>query len=200
MSTTHTHTHTHTMQRAVTLRVISAGELRVRPLQLLHHSCCTSRHSMRLSPARSCPPLSADRWRVVSYFKRAVPYKESEAFTMPPKVPAGAAAAAAAEDDDHESSSSEDEKGEAGKENKQSKLERKSRKAVAKLGLKPITGVTRVTLRRQKSYQVRVLCVRPSRALSSPSPPAAPTIALTHSRSSSSLRPTFLNPPSATPM
>ena len=132
---------------------------------------------------------------MVSYFKRAVPYKESEAFTMPPKVPAGAAAAAAAEDDDHESSSSEDEKGEAGKENKQSKLERKSRKAVAKLGLKPITGVTRVTLRRQKSYQVRVLCVRPS-----PSPPAAPTIALTHSRSSSSLRPTFLNPPSATPM
>ena len=79
---------------------------------------------------------------------------------MPPKVPAGAAAAAAAEDDDHESSSSEDEKGEAGKENKQSKLERKSRKAVAKLGLKPITGVTRVTLRRQKSYQVRSVLAR----------------------------------------
>jgi hypothetical protein len=73
---------------------------------------------------------------------------------MPPKVPAGAAAAAAAEDES--SSSSEDEKGEAGTQSKQSKLERKSRKAVAKLGLKPITGVTRVTLRRQKSYQVRL--------------------------------------------
>ena len=79
---------------------------------------------------------------------------DDEAFYMPPKVPAGAAAAAAAEDES--SSSSEDEKGEAGTQSKQSKLERKSRKAVAKLGLKPITGVTRVTLRRQKSYQVRL--------------------------------------------
>ena len=77
---------------------------------------------------------------------------------MPPKVPAGAAAAAAAEDDS--SSSSDDEKGEAGAQSKQSKLERKSRKAVAKLGLKPITGVLRVTLRRQKSYQVRSVLAR----------------------------------------
>ena len=80
-----------------------------------------------------------------------------EAFSMPPKVRAGAAAAAAVEDES--SSSSEDEKGEAGTQSKQSKLERKSRKAVAKLGLKPITGITRVTLRRQKSYQVRMCCI-----------------------------------------
>ena len=113
---------------------------------------------------------------------------------MPPKVPAGAAAAAAAEDDDHESSSSEDEKGEAGKENKQSKLERKSRKAVAKLGLKPITGVLRVTLRRQKSYQVcftAYFLVRPSLRRVFP---------LTLSFSSSSLPPTSINHPSATRM
>jgi hypothetical protein len=85
-------------------------------------------------------------------------WRHKVSFTMPPKVPAGAAAAAAAEDES--SSSSEDEKGEAGTQSKQSKLERKSRKAVAKLGLKPITGVTRVTLRRQKSYQVSPRFVR----------------------------------------
>jgi hypothetical protein len=113
---------------------------------------------------------------------------------MPPKVPAGAAAAAAAEDDS--SSSSDDEKGEAGAQSKQSKLERKSRKAVAKLGLKPITGVLRVTLRRQKSYQVffcftAYFLVRPSLRL---------VIPLTSSFSSSSLPPTSINHPSATRM
>lgn len=37
--------------------------------------------------------------------------------------------------------------------NKQSKNEKKSRKAVQKLGLKPVTGITRVTLKKGK--QVR---------------------------------------------
>ena len=111
---------------------------------------------------------------------------------MPPKLTAGAAAAAAAEDDS--SSSSDDEKGEAGAQSKQSKLERKSRKAVAKLGLKPITGVLRVTLRRQKSYQVcftAYFLVRPSLRRVFP---------LTLSFSSSSLPPTSINHPSATRM
>jgi nascent polypeptide-associated complex subunit alpha len=34
--------------------------------------------------------------------------------------------------------------------NKQSKNEKKSRKAVQKLGLKPVTGITRVTLKKGK--------------------------------------------------
>jgi hypothetical protein len=115
---------------------------------------------------------------------------------MPPKVPAGAAAAAAAEDES--SSSSEDEKGEAGTQSKQSKLERKSRKAVAKLGLKPITGVTRVTLRRQKSYQVSRASVFLAHGYVQFSSSA--TISLTLSHSSSSLPPTSINPLSVTPM
>ena len=36
--------------------------------------------------------------------------------------------------------------------NKQSKNEKKSRKAVQKLGLKPVTGITRVTLKKGKQY------------------------------------------------
>jgi nascent polypeptide-associated complex subunit alpha len=41
--------------------------------------------------------------------------------------------------------------------NKQSKNEKKSRKAVQKLGLKPVTGITRVTLKKGKQVRVKQL-------------------------------------------
>jgi nascent polypeptide-associated complex subunit alpha len=44
---------------------------------------------------------------------------------------------------DHESQEEEDSKG-------QTRTEKKARKAMAKLGLKPVPGVTRVTMRRSK--------------------------------------------------
>ncbi|CAH2053906.1 unnamed protein product [Thlaspi arvense] len=64
------------------------------------------------------------------------------------------------EDDDDEDDSDDDDKdddeeegqdGEAGSRSKQSRSEKKSRKAMLKLGMKPITGVSRVTVKKSKN-------------------------------------------------
>lgn len=47
--------------------------------------------------------------------------------------------------------------GEAGAGGKHSRSEKKSRKAMAKLGLKPVTGVVRVTVRKSKAVCVASL-------------------------------------------
>jgi len=44
--------------------------------------------------------------------------------------------------------------GEAGGKSKQSRSEKKSRKAMLKLGMKPITGVSRVTVKKSKNVCV----------------------------------------------
>ena len=38
---------------------------------------------------------------------------------------------------------------------KQSRSEKKSRKAMQKLGMKPVTGVTRVTIKKSKNVSIR---------------------------------------------
>ncbi|XP_010453488.1 PREDICTED: nascent polypeptide-associated complex subunit alpha-like protein 3 [Camelina sativa] len=60
------------------------------------------------------------------------------------------------EDDDDEDDSDDDDEaeehdGEAGSRSKQSRSEKKSRKAMLKLGMKPITGVSRVTVKKSKN-------------------------------------------------
>ncbi|ESQ41340.1 hypothetical protein EUTSA_v10014708mg [Eutrema salsugineum] len=61
------------------------------------------------------------------------------------------------EDDDDEDDSDDDDEaeaghdGEAGGRSKQSRSEKKSRKAMLKLGMKPITGVSRVTIKKSKN-------------------------------------------------
>ncbi|KAF8049811.1 hypothetical protein N665_2115s0011 [Sinapis alba] len=54
------------------------------------------------------------------------------------------------EDDDDEAEGHDDD-GEAGGRSKQSRSEKKSRKAMLKLGMKPITGVSRVTIKKSKN-------------------------------------------------
>jgi nascent polypeptide-associated complex subunit alpha len=47
--------------------------------------------------------------------------------------------------------------GEEGKgRGKQSRSEKKSRKAMQKLGMKPITGITRVTVKKSKNVRVKL--------------------------------------------
>ncbi|CAL9220530.1 unnamed protein product [Arabidopsis halleri] len=62
------------------------------------------------------------------------------------------------DDDDNEDDDSDDDDddaealdGEAGGKSKQSRSEKKSRKAMLKLGMKPITGVSRVTVKKSKN-------------------------------------------------
>ncbi|KAF8075689.1 hypothetical protein N665_1072s0016 [Sinapis alba] len=62
------------------------------------------------------------------------------------------------DDDDNDEDDSEDDDddaegqdGEAGGKSKQSRSEKKSRKAMLKLGMKPITGVSRVTVKKSKN-------------------------------------------------
>ncbi|KAG2489233.1 hypothetical protein HYH03_012255 [Edaphochlamys debaryana] len=54
------------------------------------------------------------------------------------------------EDEDDEDLDEGDEEGGAGR-GKQSRSEKKSRKAMQKLGMKPVTGVTRVTIKKSKN-------------------------------------------------
>jgi nascent polypeptide-associated complex subunit alpha len=65
-------------------------------------------------------------------------------------------AAKAAEDHDEDDSSSSDDDNDAqadgdGSRGKQSKMEKKSRKAMAKLGMKPVSGITRATIKKSKA-------------------------------------------------
>ncbi|KAF8100111.1 hypothetical protein N665_0231s0049 [Sinapis alba] len=53
--------------------------------------------------------------------------------------------------DDDDDKDDDDAEGEAGGKSKQSRSEKKSRKAMLKLGMKPITGVTRVTVKKSKN-------------------------------------------------
>jgi len=55
------------------------------------------------------------------------------------------------EDDDEEVSSEDSDVGEEGGRGKQSRSEKKSRKAMQKLGMKPVPGVTRVTIKKSKN-------------------------------------------------
>ena len=48
--------------------------------------------------------------------------------------------------------------GEAGGKSKQSRSEKKSRKAMLKLGMKPITGVSRVTVKKSKNVSLLLFC------------------------------------------
>uniref|UniRef100_A0A1J3FVZ7 Nascent polypeptide-associated complex subunit alpha-like protein 1 n=1 Tax=Noccaea caerulescens TaxID=107243 RepID=A0A1J3FVZ7_NOCCA len=55
------------------------------------------------------------------------------------------------EDDSDDDDDAEGQDGEAGSRSKQSRSEKKSRKAMLKLGMKPITGVSRVTVKKSKN-------------------------------------------------
>ncbi|ESQ48789.1 hypothetical protein EUTSA_v10021544mg [Eutrema salsugineum] len=55
------------------------------------------------------------------------------------------------EDDDKDDDEAEGQDGEGGGKSKQSRSEKKSRKAMLKLGMKPITGVSRVTVKKSKN-------------------------------------------------
>uniref|UniRef100_A0A1J3HUH5 Nascent polypeptide-associated complex subunit alpha-like protein 1 n=1 Tax=Noccaea caerulescens TaxID=107243 RepID=A0A1J3HUH5_NOCCA len=55
------------------------------------------------------------------------------------------------EDDSDDDDDAEGQDGEAGGRSKQSRSEKKSRKAMLKLGMKPITGVSRVTVKKSKN-------------------------------------------------
>ncbi|CAE5966993.1 unnamed protein product [Arabidopsis arenosa] len=55
------------------------------------------------------------------------------------------------DDDDKDDDDAEGLDGEAGGKSKQSRSEKKSRKAMLKLGMKPITGVSRVTVKKSKN-------------------------------------------------
>ncbi|AED91950.1 putative nascent polypeptide-associated complex subunit alpha, NAC A/B domain superfamily [Arabidopsis thaliana] len=55
------------------------------------------------------------------------------------------------EDDSEDDDEAEGHDGEAGGRSKQSRSEKKSRKAMLKLGMKPITGVSRVTVKKSKN-------------------------------------------------
>mmetsp|Transcript_33156 Transcript_33156/g.73941 ORF Transcript_33156/g.73941 Transcript_33156/m.73941 type:complete len:207 (+) Transcript_33156:73-693(+) len=61
----------------------------------------------------------------------------------------------AGDDDDDDDTTDEDmpnlEGGEGGAQGKQNRAEKKSRKAVQKLGLKPVTGIVRVTVKKSKN-------------------------------------------------
>ncbi|XP_018461725.1 nascent polypeptide-associated complex subunit alpha-like protein 1 [Raphanus sativus] len=54
-------------------------------------------------------------------------------------------------DDDKDDDDAEGQDGEGGGKSKQSRSEKKSRKAMLKLGMKPITGVSRVTVKKSKN-------------------------------------------------
>ncbi|KFK38595.1 hypothetical protein AALP_AA3G134200 [Arabis alpina] len=54
-------------------------------------------------------------------------------------------------DDDKDDDEAEGQDGEGGSRSKQSRSEKKSRKAMLKLGMKPITGVSRVTVKKSKN-------------------------------------------------
>uniref|UniRef100_A0A1J3CI02 Nascent polypeptide-associated complex subunit alpha-like protein 3 n=1 Tax=Noccaea caerulescens TaxID=107243 RepID=A0A1J3CI02_NOCCA len=55
------------------------------------------------------------------------------------------------DEDDSDDDEAEGHDGEAGSRSKQSRSEKKSRKAMLKLGMKPITGVSRVTVKKSKN-------------------------------------------------
>ncbi|CAN8269420.1 unnamed protein product [Cochlearia groenlandica] len=55
------------------------------------------------------------------------------------------------EDDSDDDDDAEGQDGEAGSRSKQSRSEKKSRKAMLKLGMKPISGVSRVTVKKSKN-------------------------------------------------
>ncbi|CAF1704201.1 hypothetical protein BRARA_C03410 [Brassica rapa] len=55
------------------------------------------------------------------------------------------------EDDSDDDDDAEGQEGETGGKSKQSRSEKKSRKAMLKLGMKPITGVSRVTVKKSKN-------------------------------------------------
>ncbi|CAG7890429.1 hypothetical protein BRARA_A03346 [Brassica rapa] len=55
------------------------------------------------------------------------------------------------DDSDDDDDDAEGQEGEAGGKSKQSRSEKKSRKAMLKLGMKPITGVSRVTVKKSKN-------------------------------------------------
>ncbi|XP_010486941.1 PREDICTED: nascent polypeptide-associated complex subunit alpha-like protein 1 [Camelina sativa] len=55
------------------------------------------------------------------------------------------------DDDDKDDDEADGADGEAGGKSKQSRSEKKSRKAMLKLGMKPITGVSRVTVKKSKN-------------------------------------------------
>ncbi|KAG2315560.1 hypothetical protein Bca4012_066380 [Brassica carinata] len=55
------------------------------------------------------------------------------------------------EDDSEDDDDAEGQDGESGGKSKQSRSEKKSRKAMLKLGMKPITGVSRVTVKKSKN-------------------------------------------------
>ncbi|XP_018490431.1 nascent polypeptide-associated complex subunit alpha-like protein 1 [Raphanus sativus] len=55
------------------------------------------------------------------------------------------------DDSDDDDDDAEGQDGEAGGKSKQSRSEKKSRKAMLKLGMKPITGVSRVTVKKSKN-------------------------------------------------
>ncbi|XP_010465008.1 PREDICTED: nascent polypeptide-associated complex subunit alpha-like protein 1 [Camelina sativa] len=55
------------------------------------------------------------------------------------------------DDDDKDDDEADGPDGEAGGKSKQSRSEKKSRKAMLKLGMKPITGVSRVTVKKSKN-------------------------------------------------
>merc|ERR1712075_42951 len=56
-----------------------------------------------------------------------------------------------AEDSDEDMPDMDEGEGEAGGKGKQSKSEKKSRKAMAKLGMKPVPGIIRVTVKKSKN-------------------------------------------------
>merc|ERR1719331_1335619 len=93
-----------------------------------------------------------------------------------------------AEDSDEESTNEdmpemEEEGGESGK-GKQSRSEKKSRKAMAKLGMKPVPGVVRVTIK--KSKNILFVIKEPDVFKTSSDNPKAPALiwaATTHRRS-----------------
>ncbi|KAG2540742.1 hypothetical protein PVAP13_9NG593100 [Panicum virgatum] len=55
------------------------------------------------------------------------------------------------DDDDDDKDDDEGQEGDASGKSKQSRSEKKSRKAMLKLGMKPITGVSRVTVKKSKN-------------------------------------------------
>ncbi|RLN18487.1 nascent polypeptide-associated complex subunit alpha-like protein 1 [Panicum miliaceum] len=63
------------------------------------------------------------------------------------------------DDDDDDKDDDEGQEGDASGKSKQSRSEKKSRKAMLKLGMKPITGVSRVTVKKSKNLLFQILFV-----------------------------------------
>merc|ERR1712046_445428 len=84
-----------------------------------------------------------------------------------------------AEDSDEETTEKdmpemEEGDGESGGKGKQSRSEKKSRKAMAKLGMKPVAGIIRVTVKKSKNilFVIRsLMCSRPPATTQKPLPP-----------------------------